>query len=357
MKKLCLITILFSSILFVSCSKESKDSQAVKATTETAVEINSAMLAAFAPLPKEYISETNPLTLEKIDLGRMLYYDKRLSKNHDISCNTCHNLEMYGVDNKPTSPGHKGQLGVRNSPTVYNAAGHFAQFWDGREPDVEAQAKGPILNPIEMGMPDAEYVITVLKSIPGYAQYFEKAFPGETDPITYDNVGLTIGAFERKLVTPSKWDDYLNGNKMALSNAEKEGFNAFVKAGCIACHTGALLGGTMYQKLGLVKPWPNNIDEGRISVTNAATDKFLFKVSGLRDITKTGPYLHDGSIVDLETLVAMMAEYQMGQMISESETKAIVSFLDALTGIIPADYIAEPELPASGPNTPKPDPS
>ena len=350
--------LLSALLVFSACSKNSKDIKQTATTNQgSAVEINSAMLAVFAAVPQEYTSENNPLTQEKSDLGRMLYYDNRLSKNHDISCNTRHNLATYGVDNKPTSPGHDGQMGVRNSPTVYNAAGHFVQFWDGREPDVEAQAKGPILNPIEMRMPDADYVVTVLKSIPGYDSYFKAAFPGDPNPINYDNVGWAIGAFERKLVTESRWDQFLKGNNQALSNEEKEGFNNYVKAGCTACHSGQLLGGTMFQKLGIIKPWPGVTDKGRADITNIETDKYIFKVPSLRDVAKTYPYLHDGSLSDLNQVVKMMAEYQMGQRLSDNDVESIVTFLNVLTGELPTEYIAEPNLPPSGPTTPAPDPS
>ncbi len=355
-KTILLASLLFIAVALCSCSNGSQET-AQKAPAEKPIVIDPATLAAFAPLPAEFVSETNPITPEKIELGRMLYYDDRLSKNHDISCNTCHDLAEYGVDGLATSPGHNGADGVRNSPTVYNAAGHFVQFWDGREPDVEAQAKGPILNPIEMGMPDGDYVMKTVASIPGYVELFGKAFPDDADPLTYDNLAAAIGVFERKLVTVAKWDHFLKGNTMALSNAEKKGFNTFMSSGCLACHTGALLGGNMYQKLGLIKRWPDNKDAGRADVTKAETDSFFFKVPGLRDIAKTGPYTHDGSIDDLGKVVTMMGEYQLGQTIPAENVTSIVTFLNALTGQIPTDYIAEPELPESGPDTPAPDPS
>ena len=222
----------------------------------------------FQPLPAEAVHASNALTEAKINLGRILYYEQRLSKNHDLSCNSCHDLTSYGVDvreppgARKTSKGHKGQLGDRNSPTVYNAALHFAQFWDGRAADVEEQAKGPILNPVEMAMPSEAAVIAVLKSIPGYAKLFQEAFPEDADPINYNNIGLAIGAFERKLMTPGPFDDYLNGNEKALSAAQQDGLRAFMEVGCITCHSGPLLGGNMYQKLGLLKPYPSE-GEGR----------------------------------------------------------------------------------------------
>ena len=168
--------------------------------------VDAARLKLFQPLPDSMVSDSNPMTPAKVDLGRMLYYDMRLSKNHDVACNSCHLLDQYGVDGKPVSTGHRQQKGNRNAPTVYNAAGHFVQFWDGRAADVEEQAKGPVLNPVEMAMPDEASVVAMLKSIPGYVEAFSAAYPDEADPVTYDNMARAIGAFERGLVTPGRWD-------------------------------------------------------------------------------------------------------------------------------------------------------
>jgi cytochrome c peroxidase len=262
-------------------------------------------------------------------------------------------LDKYGQDNLPFSPGHEGKVGGRSSPSTYNAAIHIAQFWDGRAPSVEEQAKGPVLNPGEMGMPSADFVVEVLKSIPGYVEAFKAAFPGEADPITYNNFGKAVGAFERKLFTPSRWDDFLKGNKEALTAEESKGFETFAKAGCVTCHNGPAIGGLMYQKLGLVKAWPDLKDQGRFEATKVETDKFHFKVPSLRNISETGPYLHDGSIKTLEEMVNKMGEYQLGKALTPEETASIVTFLKSLKGEIPADYIAKPKLPESGPNTPK----
>jgi cytochrome c peroxidase len=341
-----------------STTQTEQAAQPAQAESAQSVEIDPDLLTAYKPLPKEVMaSEKNPVTPEKVALGRMLYYDTRLSKNHDISCNTCHMLDKFGVDNEVVSPGHKKQPGTRNSPTVYNAAGHFVQFWDGRAADVEEQAKGPVLNPIEMAMPDENYVLAVLKSIPGYAEPFRAAFPDDKDPITYDNMAQAIGAFERKLLTPSRWDKFLEGDKSALTDAEKAGFKQFVSAGCPTCHTGAYLGGHMYQKAGLVKPWPNQKDQGRFEVTKNESDKMMFKVPSLRNVDKTAPYFHDGSVADLGAAVKQIANLQLGRKLTDAQTAEIVTFLGALTGEIPTDYIKQPELPESGPKTPKPDPS
>jgi cytochrome c peroxidase len=317
-------------------------------------EVNRAMLGMFQPIMEAAENPANPLTDAKVDLGRMLYYDTRLSKNRTVSCNSCHDLASFGDDGLATSKGIDAQLGGRSAPTVYNAAIHIAQFWDGRAADVEAQAVGPILNPIEMGMPDEAYVLRVLKSIPGYVEAFAKAFPEDPESVTYANVGKAIGAFERKLMTPSKFDDFLKGDEKALTDAEKHGLNLFVTTGCTVCHNGMGVGGHLYQKLGLVKEWPTK-DLGRFAATKNEADKYFFKVPSLRNITETAPYLHDGSIASLEEMVAKMAEYQLGRTISAEDTKAIVAFLGSLKGRVDENYIKKPELPADGPDTPKGD--
>lgn len=301
----------------------------------------------FGVLPQEFPNKDNAGSEAKISLGRMLYYDGRLSKTGEISCNSCHMLDKYGVDNNPTSPGHDGTRGDRNSPTVYNAAGHLAQFWDGRAADVEAQAKGPVLNPIEMGMPDEASVVAVLAGIPGYVEAFGAAFPDAADPVTYDNMANAIGAFERKLVTPAPIDKFLAGEDAALSEQALAGFQLFMDTDCQSCHSGFNFGGSMYQKLGTEKPWPGLKDDGRAAVTGDERDKHVFKVPSLRNIDKTGPYLHDGSIASLPDMVNKMAEHQTkrGKPFSEEELAQMLAFLGALTGELPSDYIAMPTLP------------
>ncbi len=319
-----------------------------------AVDVPEAKLKMFRPLPASMDSAANPATPAKIELGRMLYYEPRLSKGQKLSCNSCHMLDKYGVDNEPTSEGHKGQRGDRNSPTSYNAAGHIAQFWDGRAADVEEQAKGPVLNPVEMAMPDEKTVIATLKSMPDYDALFKKAFPGEKDPVNYTNMAKAIGAFERKLVTPSRWDAFLKGDKKALTDPEKEGLIKFVDNGCVTCHMGTYVGGSTYQKLGIMKVFPGLKDEGRAKITKKADDQYFFKVPSLRNVEKTGPYFHDGKVRTLPEAVNLMAEYELGKEISPADNAAIVTWLRSLTGAIPADYIRPPALPPSTAKTPKP---
>jgi len=315
----------------------------------------------FSALPASYDSPIHSVTEEKIALGRQLYYEKRLSKNHDLSCNSCHDLASYGVDARApigaTSRGHKEQLGGRNSPTTYNAAGHVAQFWDGRATDVETQAQGPVLNPVEMALPSASQAVAVLKSIPGYAPLFAAAFPGEADPITFENAASAIGAFERKLVTPGRFDAFLKGQTDALTVPEIEGLLLFQTSACAACHGGAELGGAHYRKLGVMKEYPS-LDTGRYQVTMNDADRHFFKVPSLRNIDRTGPYFHDGSVTTLEQAVKLMGEYQTAKgTLTDAEVASIVTFLKALTGELPTAYIQEPPLLPGGPDTPLPDPS
>ncbi|MCL2626663.1 MAG: c-type cytochrome [Cystobacterineae bacterium] len=291
-----------------------------------------------------------------VDLGRMLYYETRLSKAHDVSCNTCHGLANYGVDGKTLSTGHRGQLGTRNSPTVYNASMQFVQFWDGRAKDVEEQALGPITNPVEMAMPvDGKRVVATLESIPEYADAFKKLFPNDAKPVSMENVGKAIGAFERRLITPAPFHKFIAGDTKALTEEEQRGLEAFHQVGCTSCHTGAGVGGTQYQKLGAVKAWPELHDKGLGDITKKAEDDYKFKVPTLLNVAKTAPYGHDGKMETLEEAVKMMAEYQLGKTVSDAEVKSIVVFLNTLTGEIPTDFIKEPSLPKSTAKTPKPD--
>lgn len=318
------------------------------------VEANAAALKLFRPLPSVMDSPDNPVTDAKVKLGRMLYYETRLSAGHEISCNSCHSLDAYGAESEPVSTGHKNQKGKRNAPTVYNAAGHFVQFWDGRAPDVEEQAKGPVLNPIEMALPSDAAAVRVLASMPEYVGLFRQAFPKDKDPISFNNMALAIAAFERGLVTPSRWDRFLSGDNSALTAAEKAGFNKFAAAGCAACHNGAYVGGNSFQRLGVVTPWPDQSDLGRQQVTKQDADKLVFKVPSLRNVTKTAPYFHDGSVPTLEKAIRAMAVHQRGNQLSDGDVKAIVAWLDTLTGEIPLDYIKPPALPKSTSSTPAP---
>lgn len=311
----------------------------------------------FAPITVKYVDNPeNPLTPEKVALGKLLYHDPRLSKSGLFSCNTCHNLATWGMSNLPVDIGHGWALGPVNSGTVYNAAFYKAQFWDGRAKDLEEQAKGPILAREEMAMPSEEAAARRIASIPEYVARFRVSFPAEAQPLTYDNIARAIAAFERTLVTPGRWDRFLLGDSDALSAAEKQGMKDFVGTGCAGCHNGVALGGG-FEKMGLVKPYLSESPSlGRFDVTGKDSDRNVFKMTTLRNIEHTYPYFHDGAVWDLDETVKIMAEVQLGRQVGAAQTESIVGFLRALTGEIPAQALVLPVLPASTRNTPRPDP-
>ena len=313
-----------------------------------------AELAALKSLPKSAdLASSSP---DRVALGKMLYFEARLSKNHDVSCNSCHHLDAFGVDGSPTSEGHQKQHGNRNAPTVLNAAIEFRQFWDGRAADVEEQATGPIVNPVEMASGEPRVVAT-LASMPEYVSAFDKAFPGESAPISLKNVGIAIGAFERKLLTPAPIDRWLDGDRGALTADQLAGAATFARSGCPSCHMGAGVGGAIYQKAGFVKPWPDQKDQGRFDLTKQESDRMIFKVPSLRNVTKTAPYFHDGSVASLDEAVRMMGRYQVGKELSDADVTSLVAFLGALSASPPAELVAPPVLPKSTAATPKPDPT
>ena len=305
--------------------------------------------AIFAPLPAVMSAPGPAASAAEVALGRRLFYETLLSNGHDVSCNSCHALNGYGADGRRVSFGSVGHVGGRNAPTVYNAAGHLAQFWDGRAATVEEQAKGPILNAVEMGMPNSAAVLDHLRASASYRAAFAAAFPGQSAPISYDNVGRAIGAFERGLVTPSRWDAYLAGDSTALTRLELEGAATFVRTGCAGCHSGAYVGGQMYRRLGVVRPWPTALDSGRIAVTHLAADRFVFKVPSLRNVEKTAPYFHDGSVASLDSAIRLMGRHQLGVELDAARVERIRRWLATLTGTLPAAYIAEPQLPPRAP--------
>ncbi len=327
MKKLFIISIVFSLFLF-SCGKKEGGAKLTEAEEQ---ELLTKASSLFGTLPNAMPGSEND-TPERIELGKKLYFETRLSVNNTQSCNTCHNLETAGVDNKPVSPGAiEGRVGTRNSPTVFNAGFQFVQFWDGRAKDLREQAEGPILNPNEMAMPDAKTVEKTIAAIPEYKELFANAFPNEKNPITYHNITEAIAAFERTLISKSRYDRWITGEKDALTTEEKIGLKTFIEVGCITCHTGPLFGGNIYQKMGLVKPYSNQKDLGRYEVTKLESDKFMFKVAMLRNVALTWPYFHDGAVNSLEEAVKIMADINLGKTLTEEQTKYIVAFLKALT--------------------------
>jgi len=286
----------------------------------------------FSPLPGSMPGSEND-TPQRIALGKKLYFDKRLSVNDSQSCASCHKLDngFAGVDNLPVSPGAKGDLGTRNSPTVLNAGWQDSQFWDGRAEDLVEQAKGPILNPIEMGMPGEKAVEEKISAIDDYREAFTRAFPGDKPAVSYQNIAEAIAAFERTLITPSRFDDFLKGNANALTVNEKRGLETFLEVDCDSCHDGKLLGGETYEPLGKENPYENQADLGIYELTRDDADRMFFKVAPLRNVALTSPYFHDGKIKTLDEAIRKMAKLQLDEELSDQQVSDITSFLKALT--------------------------
>jgi cytochrome c peroxidase len=343
MKKIAFVII--GTSIIMSCSNNSEKQQETNIAQQESQRYDDALadkLSVFEPL--EIKDTLNPALVK---LGHHLYFDNQLSRKQTMSCNTCHNLSTFGVDNNPTSKGEEGKFGDRNSPTTLNAAIHTAQFWDGRAATVEEQAGMPILNPIEMNIPNEKFLIDRLKKSELYQKLFKEAFPNEKDPITYNNLKKAIGAFERKLITPSRFDEYLKGNKNALTTEEKKGLLTFITTGCTTCHNGAGVGGGMFQKFAVYGNYWDytksaKIDSGKVKITKLPGDKFVFKVPSLRNIEKTYPYFHDGSVSDLKEAIRIMGKAQLNKDLTDDEINDIFTFLKSLTADIPDEYKKAP---------------
>jgi cytochrome c peroxidase len=299
----------------------------------------------------------NPSTPAKIELGKMLYHDPRLSSSGTVACASCHNVMAGGEDNRGGSVGVKAQVGGRSAPTVWNSAFNSVQFWDGRAPSLEAQAKGPVTNPIEMGMKSWDDVVARLKQIPGYPTAFAAAFGG-ADAVTADNAAKAIAAYERTLITPnSAYDKFVKGDQSALSEQQQRGMKAFAEVGCNGCHSGpAFNGPAQPQGTGFFMKFPtydNGVmeahydfikDQGRKEVTKSDADAHFFKVPTLRNIALTAPYFHNGKVQTLDEAVRIMAKAQLNKDLSQQQVDDIVAFLNALTGEFPKQDM--PRLPA-----------
>lgn len=309
----------------------------------------SALSASAALLDSVNIPKT-PQQEAKIELGKMLWFDPRLSLSGKVSCNTCHDLSTNGADTKPLSIGYAGRKGTVNSPTVFNAEKQIAQFWDGRAKTLAEQATGPITNPLEMAM-TPKLAEGVIRSIPGYRPYFEKAF-GSKNP-TFSEIAEALAAFETTLTTPNApFERYLKGNKNALTQQQIDGLKLFRRSGCIRCHSGNLLGGTSFQKVGSVRPYvTDNSSKGRMDVSGKPWDEMMFKVPTLLNVERTAPYFHDGAVKTLPDAVKKMADIQLDMNLSEKQVEEIVAFLESLNGELPK--IEKPTLPPSGPETRK----
>ncbi len=312
-----------------------------------------ATCAALAKEPIEPIAPVKVINLAQAELGKKLYFDRRLSKSGFISCNSCHNLIMGGTDNLKVSVGHNWQQGSLNAPTVLNSSMNIAQFWDGRAEDLKEQAGGPIASPTEMAFTHL-LVVDVLKSIPQYATEFKLVFGA--DSISIDHVTQAIAEFEKTLVTPnSRFDQWLLGNIDALTEEEFAGYQLFKQSGCAICHNGVAVGGNSFQKMGVVEPYKTkNPSEGMRAVTGKDSDRFKFKVPTLRNVELTYPYFHDGEAETLTEAVDVMGSLQLGKVFTHDENARIVSFLKTLTGDQPSFVL--PILPPSTDNTPQPKP-
>ena len=313
--------------------------------------------AMFKPIPVEAPQlKGNSVTPERTELGRLLFFDPRLSKSGLISCYTCHNLGMGGDDNLPVSVGHGWQRGPRNSPTVLNAVFNVAQFWDGRAEDLKAQAQGPIQASMEMANQPATVVAT-LASMPEYVKRFRGAFPGEGEPVTFENVTKALESYQATLTTPdARFDRWLKGEREVLTAQELRGLNLFVSKGCASCHNGVNLGGQAYFPFGLVAAPGDQVrppgDRGRFQVTRTESDNYVFRAASLRNVALTAPYFHSGEVWDLREAVAIMGSSQLGIMLDAADTEAIAAFLATLTGRQPT--VAITQLPVETASTPRP---
>jgi cytochrome c peroxidase len=326
-----------------TASSSSADEEDVRADIENE-HIDSRLLQRFGALPQGVRNADNPITDEKARLGRMLFWDPLLSRNRDVACETCHSLGRFGVDGLKLSSGTGGRWERRNTLSVFNSADASAFMWDGAATDIEQQVMLSLTNPREMDI-SSDDVLGRLRGIAGYREAFHASFPGDAQPISMTNLARAIGSFERQLLTPSRWDAYLQGDDAALPPRDKAGFNIFVEVGCATCHFGPYVGLTMVQKLGRVQKWPDEHDRGRYELTKRDSDWMVFRVPSLRNVARTGPYFHDGSIVQLRVAVRMMARHQLGKELTPRQIRSIVLWLRSLTGNLPEALMTKPELP------------
>ncbi|MGS4346731.1 cytochrome-c peroxidase [Myroides odoratus] len=338
-KKVILFAVL---LMFIGCKKDK--SKAFEFVQKGNSELLTQAQTFFQPISSV---ELPALDSTKVALGKYLYFDTRLSKEGNISCNSCHNLNTYGVDNLAFSPGDDGSLGGRNSPTVFHAALHSMQFWDGRAKDVEEQAGGPILNPVEHNIKDEKELEGRLRQVELYKEMFASVYPADKQPITFKNITNAIGAFERTLMPASRFDAYLEGDRAALTEQEQRGLEAFMTVGCTTCHSGVALGGQMFQKFGLYGDYwretkSDKVDKGLADLSKKEAENYFFKVPGLRNIAHTGPYFHDGSVKDLKEAVRIMASLQTNITLSQEQIEDITVFLGSLSSDIPEEVKKSP---------------
>jgi cytochrome c peroxidase len=347
-----------AAILTVALGLVAAVSAAVFADDDTDKALLERAQQLFKPLPKDAGTEQYPLTPERVALGRALFFEPRMSTDGVMSCAKCHQPSLYGTDALPRSIGNAGKIIPRNAPTVFNTALQFAQHYGGNRVDVEEQAVKATISALAYGNADYAAFEAKLRAINAYRPLFEKAFPGEAEPMTVQNWGKAIGAYERTLLTPAPFDRYLKGDTSALSAKEKRGLDRFISTGCAGCHNGVTVGGQMYQKFGLKQDyWEltgskeidifKGRDKGRFHDTKNEADAFIFKVEQLRNVAVTPPYFHDGSVADLHDAVRIMAKLQLGRDLNAEEIEDIVAFLGSLTGEVPEQFASVPSLPPS----------
>jgi len=303
----------------------------------------------FKPLPQDMATAEFATLAPRVELGKKLFFDPRLSADGTVSCATCHRPALYGTDALPKSIGVEHRMSARNAPTVLNAALQFKAHWIGERANVEEQAMKSLLGQASFGNPDNAAVIRKIKALPGYADEFAQAFPNEKEPVQPENWGRAIGAYERTLVTSSPFDAYLKGDAKALTSQAQAGLKLFIDVGCVSCHNGVAVGGAAFRKFGVVGDyWKETasqpIDEGRYKETQDPADKYVFKVPSLRNVSMTPPYFHDGSVATLPQAVRIMAKVQLGKTLTEGEVNDLVAFLQSLTGPLPKKFATEPVL-------------
>jgi cytochrome c peroxidase len=314
--------------------------------------------ALFKPLPADAGTAQRPLRPERVALGRALFFETRVSTDGKQSCAACHQPSLHGTDALPRSVGNQGRIIPRNAPTVFNTALQFVQHYGGNRVDVEEQAVKALVSALAYGNADYAAAEARLRALPGYRAMFEKAFPGEPEPVTAENWGKAIGAYERTLLTPAAFDRYLGGDTSALSAQAKQGLDKFMSYGCSGCHNGVTVGGQMYQKFGITQDyWTltgskeidlfKGRDKGRFQDTKNEADAFIFKVQQLRNVAVTPPYFHDGSVAQLGDAVRIMAKLQLARDLNDADVADIVAFLESLTGDVPPQFASVPSLPAA----------
>lgn len=323
---------------------------AASAQVPSAASLLQVARGVFKPLPANMATPERPITSQLVELGDDLYWDPRLSADGTVSCARCHAPALYGSDGLPKSLGVGDKRNPRRAPTVLDAALEFRVLWLGQRKDVEGQAMRAFLGDTSFGNPSYAAVIAKIDAIPGYRPLFRRAFPGQASPVTPENLGRAIGAYERTLVTPAPFDQFLRGDTRALTPTQLAGLWTFIATGCASCHNGVDVGGNSFRRFGVVEDYwkatgSKEIDKGRYAVTHDPADMYVFKVAMLRNVAMIPPYFHDGSVPTLPRAVRVMARVQLGKQLTDEQTRAIVSFLDSLTGALPADFVAAPALP------------